>query len=214
MKLQQELEALPLTEFLTVARRDEVVAVSKHRMNGTNLSAGSSAQVSRIKVTLLQDVHFSALLLDPNQAPENDAAYIMRLHKQICAYARAFWGSSEAEFRWELLREYKLVPDYSDNERNTAQGQLFQGDVAQFRSVRWANMAGNEEFRHIQEFAIRTLSSAPSSCSAERSFAVQKRIRADRRNRILAEKVKKLVFCHWNGRLFMRGNAFEHPNRF
>ena len=103
--------------------------------------------------------------------------------------------------------------DYWDNERNTAQGQLFRADVAQFPLVWWANRAGNEDFKHIQEFAIRTLSCALSSCAAERSFAVQKRIRTDSRNRILSEKVKKLVFFHWNGRL-CRGQAFEHPNRF
>ena len=212
--LQQELEALPLTDFLTLSRRAEVVSVFMRRMNGTNLMAGGKSQLSRIKVTLLQDVHFSAHLLDPSQAPENDAPYLMRLHKHMCAYARAYRGSTEADFRRELLPEYKLVPDYWDNERNTAQGQLFQADVAQFPLVWWASMAGNADVKHIQEFGMRTLSCAPSSCAAERSFAVQKRIRSDSRNRILSEKVKKLLFCHWNGRLFSRVQAFEHPNRF
>ena len=56
---------------------------------------------------------------------------------------------------------------------------------------------------------MRTLSPAPSSFAGERSISVQKRIRTDARNRILANKIRKLIFCYWNGKLCNRDDDSE-----
>ena len=135
---QTKLQSIPLSEFMPAARRAEIMGVFMRRMTGST-PAGvnvSKNHVSRIKVSLLQDVHFSAFLLDPSLTPENDAPYLMRLHRHMCAYALAYSGGNEADFRREMLRQYKLIRDYWDNEELTSQRQMFQSDVSQFPLVR------------------------------------------------------------------------------
>ena len=206
--LKTELDNIPLYEFMTAARSSDIGALFMRRMTDSTLVIVNvrGNHVSRIKVSLLQDVHFSAFVLEPGQTPENDAPYLMRLHGHMCADAREYSRSNESYFRRELLCRYKLIRYYWDTEELTAQGQMFQSNVSQFPLVWWTSLA-DEQFRDIQEFAMRTLSCAPSSCAAERSFSVQNRIRINARNCILADKVRKLVSCHWIGKIYNRDDS-------
>lgn len=128
---------------MTAARRAEIGAVVMRGMTGSTLAGVnvSGNHVSRIKVSPLQDVHLSAFLLDPFQTPESDMSYLLRRHRHMCAYARAYSGGNEADFRREFLCQYRPMRDYWDNEELTAQGQMFRSDVSQFPPVWWTSLA-------------------------------------------------------------------------
>ena len=48
---------------------------------------------------------------------------------------------------------------------------------------------------------MRVSAAFPFSCAVEKSFSLHKKIRTDSRNRICTKNVRKVVYCHWNGRL-------------
>ena len=75
MRFQEALESIPVTPFVTAERKKEVVDLFMDRMTGPLVGQGG-----RIRINLLQDIHFTAMLLDPSQSPENDAPFQSRLY--------------------------------------------------------------------------------------------------------------------------------------
>ena len=110
--------------------------------------------------------------------------------------------------REALLVQYANVRFLIMSQRQTVEGRRRQHDLRNHPMLWWAHLAGQAEYKDIYEFAPRTLSASPSSSAAERSFSLQKKIRTEARNQLSSEKVRKLMFCHWNGRLALRNVPF------
>ena len=206
VQLQLSIHQLPLTEFLTEARRKEVEDVLQIRLSGSTVGNGG-----RIKINLLQDIHFVAVLLDPSQSPTNDAPFQDRLHRHIYSYANGPDSGASEQLREKLLVQYTDVRFMWTSARSSAGGKRFLHDLRNYPLLWWNRLAGKQEYAELYEFAHRTLSASPSLCAAEQIFSMQKRIRTDSRNRITSDKVRKLMFCHWNGRLSERSASFSDP---
>ena len=206
VQLQLSNHQLPLTEFHIEARRKEVEDFLQIRMSGPTVGNGG-----RIKINLLQDIHFVAMLLDPSQIPTNDGPFQDRLHRHIYSHANGPDSGASEQLREKLLVQYTEVRFMWTSARSSAEGRRFLYDLRNYPLLWWNRLAGKQEYAELYEFALRTLSASPSSCAAEQSLSMQKRIRTDSRNLITADKVRKLTFCHWNGRLSERSTSFSDP---
>jgi len=81
LKLESDLGKLNLSEFLTEARKSELLSVLRWREN-VLLDAS-------VKVRLVEDVHYAAYLLDPNLCSFDVSPFISRLSALARRYAKA-----------------------------------------------------------------------------------------------------------------------------
>ena len=201
--LENHLKNIPVTDFMTAERKAEIMAVFESRKTGNRREGGG-----RINATLIQDVHLAAFLLDPEQSPADDTMYEIRLLQLISAYFSGSGTSEEQEERMQdIFVQYKSVRAQWENERDDPLMRTFLRAARRYPLLWWKRLRSNMLFKDVCEFALRVLSASPSSCSVERSFSLQKRIRTDARNLMDSDKVRKLVYCHWNGRLTCNASA-------
>ena len=173
------------------------MAVFQARKTGVRREGGG-----RINAALIQDIHIAAFLLDPAQAPTNDRMYDVRFHKFIEACLSRSGSREEQEnCRTRIFLQYKAVRNQWRCERAEPYLESYLKVLYKNKVLWWDHLQGQNRFTDVYEFSMRVLAASPSSCAVERSFSQQKRIRTDARNRMTTEKVRKLVYCHWNERL-------------
>jgi len=63
---------------------------------------------------------------------------------------------------------------------------------------------------HLQWFAVRILSMVASASAPERFFSKLKWVKSLRRNRLSAEKVKRLLWVHYNMALLERARSLDY----
>ena len=195
--LEQELKNLPLTEFMTIQRRTEICAVFEARRNGIRREGGG-----RINAALVQDVHIAAFLLDPVQSPIIDTFYEIRFLKLIGNYLSGSGSEDEQkEMKEKIFFQYKYARSLWDDDLEDPDMRCYMQATRLHPQMWWSRLRTNPRCQDVFEFAMRILSASPSSCAVERTFSLQKRIRTEARNGMGTEKVRKLVYCHWNSRL-------------
>ena len=189
--LQQDLEKLPLTSFMTSERRADVLGKFERRQNGPINAT--------IKVRLLEDIHFAAHLTDPHRSLRDIDRHINRFRAFLMWYCSGSGTIGDAlQLRQNILEQFvKLVEEWNDEKDDAGSENIFK-EFEKMPLLYWKSLADRPEYAQLREFAIRTLSVSPSSCPAERSFSLRGRIRTSSRNRMDTAKVKKLAFTHWN----------------
>lgn len=87
LSLQQDLQSIPISGFIGSDEKAQILRVFKLRMVDPDRSFTEEERV-RVRIALLQDIPFTAHLLDPQQNPDNDAPFQMRLHGHIYSYCQ------------------------------------------------------------------------------------------------------------------------------
>lgn len=159
----------------------------------------------QVRVTLLQDIHYLAAAVNPLTPGEDFAD----LTEPALNAFRNFMANSSVFFTEDVLR------DKTENERC----QMFYKDLMEFFSGKSPRFVfGRKNFTagcDIAGFWTSAGKDTPllskvgewisflsaSSCAVERSFSAQKAIHSKTRNRLLSERVRKLMFVRWNLRL-------------
>lgn len=169
---------------------------------------------SSVKVLLLEDIHFLASILSPATKKEHFAELEPRAVK---AFSRFLANSSELfpennemtnsqrlvalDERVALFRKELLVFIAGTNP-SLLVGRESCKDVGSPEEFAGFWILYGKDFPLLQKCAIWVSHLSASSCPAERSFSAQGDTHTLKRNRLLSERVKKLVYCRWNLRLF------------
>lgn len=164
---------------------------------------------STVKVLLLEDIHFLAAVLSPATVQTNFAELVPRALHAFSHFlvnspeifsAEELQSTTEEErvsqFRSQLLVFIAgTIPSLlmgRDSCRNFSTPEEFAGF--------WI-LYGND-VPILQKCGVWISYLSASSCPAERSFSAQSNTHSKKRNRLMSERVKKLVYCRWNLRLF------------
>lgn len=198
---RQKLAQIPLKgDFFTEERRSEIDKLFQLRRDGN---------ASNIQVRLVDDIHYVALLLDPNKCPSNWVDFKPAFTKFAVSFLQGQGKNKEQvdEEVGELLEGMSEVTDKWQKKKNdylsdetaktlTNKKPLFPPDPL----VYWFcyTFSFSEKLKTLSEFAVRVLSCSPTGSFVERSFSMHGDIVSKTRNRIGKEKVIMLIFLKWN----------------
>lgn len=220
-ELESILRSLPVSknttsgntdQFFTKEGKDEFIEVFEKRRGFRG------KDVNVLQVTILEDVHYLAHMLDPVNYPQNWGTEFMmeRLHQHVTKYRQHYnhpdhentFKKQDVAFVTRIVSDYvSTVRDWKDRreELNKVIKEKFNGKLVDF----WKQSRVPSALR---EFAMRTLCCSPSAMVVDRSFSIQKLIHNKQRNRFKSPKVAKMMFIKWNMKLmkgFTRFNNLE-----
>lgn len=191
---------------VTASELSQVVSTLKTRAYGPRSSS--------VRILLLQDIHFFATLLDPN-CPE---ALFSELYIKSSGVLRKYFVNSADVFSpAELEDESDAGVDTRLRVLSAEIGSYIagcdkfgigrSGVNLSLTAAAWWRVFGTST-PHLQVIAVSLAELSASSCSAERWFSQQKNMHPLLWNRGSHNRVKKLMYCHWNLRL-LSGQALD-----
>lgn len=162
-----------------------------------------------MKVLLLADIHFLGAVLSPATEQANFAELVPRA---LNAFSHFLVNSPE------IFAAEELQPTTEKQRVSQFRSQILifiAGTIPSLLMGRDScrNFTTPEEFACfwilygkdvpiLQKCGIWVLYLSASSCPVERSFSAQSSTHTKKRNRLMSERVKKLVSCRWNLLLF------------
>ena len=199
LELGKRLEGLPLSQFLTNKRKGELISVFRRRKDGP---IGRS-----VRVRLLDNIHYVAFMLDPNQAPRKPGPMMPHFIAHLERYATSSDIKNKDYWISEMKLKYSIQVERGYSLRYGIEGRNILG-IYRGNPLIWWKFARVAE-PDLAAFAAGTLLSSPTFCVVEKSFSAQKRIHPKESNRLSREKLQKLLFCQWNLKLKRKLNAFD-----
>ena len=182
---------LPESSLLTAERKAELDEVFCRRRNG--LIDGT------IKVRLVEDIHETAVMLDPNLCTDfKPFEQAFENHASLYAKDQNIDADTVSYFVEKLLTDYIDVYHGWKNKKGSMHSQDREQILSyEGKPIMWwkTQYKGSD---HLKQFAISTLSCSPTGSFVESSFSMQKQIQTPQRNKLSSTKVAKLMFCRWN----------------
>lgn len=206
LELEKGLRCLPISDTITEERKQEIIK--------TFLKCKDDPVDRSTRIRLVEDVHWAAYLLDPNNAPNDLVPFIPSLKRHMIVYTPQSGEEDVDSVVDEMLFAYQQQHERWGINMTTSRRDLtldkFKGNALSWWKLRTVD--GDSRLAVLNEFAIRTLSCCPTAMSVDRSFSVQRKLHSKERNRLTGTKVNKLMFCTLNVRLICKLDHFSRDD--
>ena len=183
--------------------------------------------MKQVRITLLSDLHYAAALLDPYRTPRGRTNLVRpfaALRRHLAHYFKGTevetFGRTMDDFIDEVVNRYNdvrsswidrnimRVPKDSASGKSASQAKRAMENPTTFWTdgkIRFPDDAFERKaLEELIEFACRTLCVSPTATATERTFSISGRIHTHQRSSLSPEKVEKLLFSQWNGRVIQR----------
>ena len=221
--LEKMLSELPLRNF--PEPREENKNYLLRVFN--NRKEGPFPGMKQVRITLLSDLHYAAALLDPYRTPRGRTNLVRpfaALRRHLAHYFKGTevetFGRTMDDFIDEVVNRYNdvrsswidrnimRVPKDSASGKSASQAKRAMENPTTFWTdgkIRFPDDAFERKaLEELIEFACRTLCVSPTATATERTFSISGRIHTHQRSSLSPEKVEKLLFSQWNGRVIQR----------